>query len=94
MLRPRLTLLIALLLGGCAWSDSFDLREGETGEVDRFFARCLPEELDDARATGRFSITHEIPREEAQALRTLIAKVKNGEAPSDEEYRAAGCLTD
>lgn len=97
MLRPRLilSLSLALFLGGCAWSYSFDLREGESVEADRFLDRCIPhQDVDDARATGRFSVARDIPRRQAHALRRLIGKVENGVPPSEEEYRAAGCLAD
>ena len=84
-LRPRLILppSLALVLASCAWSYSFDLRGGGTGEVDRFLARCLPQDVGDARATGKFSIAKEIPRQQAHALRKVISKVKNGEPPSE-----------
>lgn len=98
MLRPQLTVIAAMLLGGCAWSHSvqFDLpnvrsledlsADGTVTGLPEVVSRCF------AYAPLKGGVlTKEISRKQARALRRIMQKIEDGKSPTEDEYAAAGC---
>lgn len=98
MLRTQLTLIAAMLLGGCAWSHSVQFSlpevqsledlsaEGKVTELPEVVKRCFA----DAPLNGGV-VTTEISRKQARALRRIMQNIEDGKSPTEDEYAAAGC---
>lgn len=89
MLRPQLSLVALLVVGGCAWTHThvvdgvFDTHElaltwVRSDDAPEYLRRCFGE-------------LGPIPRNQAVALRELLKTVEAGGTPTDEQYAAAGC---
>lgn len=94
MRRSQLTLLAFLVVGGCAWSHTYEVdiplkarSEASTDALPVALRRCFGSAV--SAATEATSM--EVTRREARALRRVLEKVEAGETPTEAEYAQAGC---
>ena len=94
-MRPFLVILgLAAALGcaGCATPLAFSWEyASDQPEFALLVERCLRDELAEAKTTGSAQVREEIPREQAKAMRRLLATIEAGDTPTERDYRRAGC---
>lgn len=98
MLRPQLTLIVILIVSGCAWSHTYkvdlpnvrSIEDLQTRDVNAEIPSELKRCFSEPKLRGE-SETHQISHSQARALRRVLRKIESGKPPSEAEYAAAGC---
>lgn len=99
MLRSQLSIIAGFVLGGCAWSFSYQVELPNVSSIEQLSDKASAAELPDIvkRCFGDppseegVAVTTEMSRDQAEALRRVLQKVEEGKSPTRAEYAAAGC---